>query len=307
VGLATYVALGDSMSIDRYPDLDHAARQRLALPVTGLGAASLLARNDDYVWPQFEGRDLVTISPGIDCRFEARDGATTESVLDSQVDALRGIDPGGEALVTLTVGGNDLLALIGATDRAGQAGLRAVLDNLDAILGVVRDRLPRAMVLVANVYDPTDGTGDLEGPRLHPAATIADGWLHPAATIADGWLHPAATIADGWLHPAATIADRWLHPAATIADGWLRRQEMRWLDDYNAGVERLCRRRGARLIDLCRHFAGHGRSAPAEKRWYWTGSLIEPGMAGASEIRRLWLAAVEETHPVSRTKPPADR
>jgi lysophospholipase L1-like esterase len=252
VGLDTYVALGDSMSIDRYPDLDHADRQRLALPVTGLGAASLLARNDDYVWPEFAGRDLVTISPGIDCRFVARDGATTESVLDSQVDALRGIDPGGEALVTLTAGGNDLLALIGATDRAGQVGVRVVLDNLDAILGVVRDRLPRAMVLVANVYDPTDGTGDLEGTRLRP-------------------------------------------------------QEMRWLGDCNAGVERLCRQRGARLIDLHRHFAGHGRSAPAAKRWYWTGSLIEPGMMGASEIRRLWLAAVEESRPGSRTKRPADR
>jgi acyl-CoA thioesterase-1 len=263
VGLATYVALGDSMSIDRYPDLDHADRQRLALPVTGLGAASLLARNDDYVWPEFAGRDLVTISPGIDCRFEARDGATTESVLDSQMDTLRSIDPGGEALVTLTAGGNDLLRLIGATDRAGEAGVRAVLDKLDAILGIVRDRLPRALILVANVYDPTDGTGDLEGPRLHPAATIADGWL--------------------------------------------RAQEMRWLGDYNAGVERLCRQRGARLIDLHRHFAGHGRSAPAARRWYWTGSLIEPGMAGANEIRRLWLAAVEESRPGSRTKRPADR
>ncbi len=252
MGLDTYVALGDSMSIDRYPNLDHADRQTLSLPVTGLGAASLLARNDDYVWPEFAAHDLVTISPGIDCRFEARDGATTESVLDSQVDALRGIDPGGEALVTLTAGGNDLLRLIGATDRAGQAGVRAVLDNLDAILGVVRDRLPRAMVLVANVYDPTDGTGDLEGTRLRP-------------------------------------------------------QEMRWLADGNAGVERLCRQRGAQLIDLHRHFAGHGRSAPAAKRWYWTGSLIEPGMAGASEIRRLWLAAVEESRPASRTRRPADR
>lgn len=252
MGLETYVALGDSMSIDRYPDLDYADRQTLALPVTGLGAASLLARNDDYVWPEFAGRDLLTISPGIDCRFEARDGGTTESVLDSQVDALRGIDPGGEALVTLTAGGNDLLGLIGATERAGQAGVRAVLDNLDAILGVVRDRLPRAMILVANVYDPTDGTGDLEGTRLRP-------------------------------------------------------QEMRWLGDGNAGVERLCQQRGARLIDLCRHFAGHGRSAPAAKRWYWTGSLIEPGTAGASEIRRLWLAAVEESRPGSRTKRPADR
>ncbi|PYQ39968.1 MAG: hypothetical protein DMF77_19835 [Acidobacteria bacterium] len=269
MGLANYIALGDSISIDRYPDLDHADRQRLALPVTGLGAASLLARNDDDVWPEFAGRDLVTISPGIDCRFEARDGATTESVLDSQMDALQGIDPGSEALVTLTAGGNDLLRLIGATDRAGEAGVRAILDNLDAILGVVRDRLP--------------------------------------ATIADGWLHPAATIPDGWLHPAATIPDGRLHPAATIADGWLRPQEMRWLADGNAGVERLCRQRGAGLIDLHRHFGGHGRSAPVAKRWYWTGSLIEPGMRGASEIRRLWLAAVEESRPASRTKPPADR
>ena len=55
---ATYVALGHSMSIDRYPDLDHAGRQHLRpppsrwlhlrLPVTGLGAASLLAGNYDH-------------------------------------------------------------------------------------------------------------------------------------------------------------------------------------------------------------------------------------------------------------------
>ena len=67
---ATYVALGDSMSIDRYPDLDYSGRERL-LPVTGLGAASLLARNDDHVWPEFAGRDLLTRYPGIECRFLA--------------------------------------------------------------------------------------------------------------------------------------------------------------------------------------------------------------------------------------------
>jgi lysophospholipase L1-like esterase len=273
VPLVTYAALGDSMSIDRYPDLDHADRQRLRLPVTGLGAASLLARNDDDVWPEFAGRDLVTRFPGIDCRFLAVDGATTEDVLESQLGALGAIDPSGDAVVTLTAGGNDLLALLGATDGAGQAGVVRILRNLDAILEAVRGRLRRAVLLVANVYDPTDGSGDLEGHRLHPAATIADGWLHPAATIADGWLHPAATIADGWLRP----------------------QEMRWLHDCNAGVERLCAQRGAWLIDVNGHFAGHGRSAPAAERWYWSGSLIEPGLVGASELRRLWLTALDES------------
>jgi lysophospholipase L1-like esterase len=235
------------MSIDRYPDLDHAGRQRLDVPVTGLGAASLLARNDDQVWPEFGGRDLVTRFPGIDCRWLAADGATTDSVLDTQLDSVPPADPRAEAVVTLTAGGNDLLGLIGASDRAGAAGVRTALHNLDAILDTLRHRLPRALLLVANVYDPTDGTGDLEGTRLRP-------------------------------------------------------QEMRWLGDYNAGVARRCGARAARLVDVHGHFAGHGRSAPAAERWYWTESLIEPGLVGASEIRRLWWSALEQNGPGSRTR-----
>src|SRR4029079_7379170 len=70
----------------------------------------------------------------------------------------------------------------------------------------------------------------------------------------------------------------------------LRPQEMRWLRDYNDGVASLCARRHARLIDVYGHFAGHAGSAPPADRWYWAGSLIEPGVVGASELRRLWLA-----------------
>jgi len=242
-----YVALGDSMSIDRYPDLDHADRQRLRLPATGLGAASLFARNDDAVWPEFAGQDLATRLPGIHSHFLAVDGATTDDVLGTQIRALQRIAGGGEAIVTLTAGGNDLLSLIGAADPAGDAGVERILRNLDGILDAVRDRLPKALLLVANVYDPTDGTGDLEGHRLRP-------------------------------------------------------QEMRWLRDYNAGVGRLGAARGGRLIDVHGHFAGHGRSAPDAERWYWTGSLIEPGVVGASEIRRLWLAALDAGAAGPRTK-----
>lgn len=234
-----YAALGDSMSIDRYPDLDHAGRQRMPVPATGLGAASLLARNDDSVWPDFAGRDLVTRNPGIDCRFLAEDGATTESVIASQVGALETLDPSAKTLVTLTVGGNDLLGLLGASPGDGADRLRLVLANLEAIVSAIARQVRQGTVLVANVYDPTDGTGDLEGTRLQP-------------------------------------------------------REMKWLADYNAAVARACLARGARLIDLHRHFAGHGRSVPIAQRWYWTESLIEPGAAGASEIRRLWLAALDE-------------
>ena len=139
--------------------------------------------------------------------------------------------------MTLTAGGNDLLALIAAPDASGAAGVARLLRTLEAIVAAVQDRLPRASILVANVYDPTDGTGDLDGHRLRP-------------------------------------------------------QEMGWLREANAGVGRLCAARKVRLIDVHGHFAGHGRSAPAAERWYWSESLIEPGVVGASEIRRLWLSAL---------------
>jgi lysophospholipase L1-like esterase len=242
-----YVALGDSMSIDRYPDLDHADRQNMELPAAGLGAASLFARNDDAVWPEFAGQDLATRFPGIDCRFLAMDGATTGDVLATQIRALETIEGGADGIVTLTAGGNDLLSLVGAADDKGAAGVERILRDLHGILDAVGDRLPKAVVLVANVYDPTDGTGDLEGQRLRP-------------------------------------------------------QEMRWLRDYNAGVAGVCAARRARFVDVHAHFAGHGQSAPVAERWYWTGSLIEPGVVGASEIRRLWLAALDAGAAGARTR-----
>lgn len=235
---AAYVALGDSMSIDRYPALDAAGRGRIA-PPEALGAAALLAHNHDATWPEFRGRDLAHLCPGIAVHPLASDGATTETVLVEQLGRLRALERRAETLATLTVGGNDLLGLVGASERAGAESVRAVLANLGLILRGISARLPLATLLVANVYDPTDGTGDLEGTRL-------------------------------------------------------RTREMGWLAEHNDGVARLCRDTGARLIDVHGHFLGHGRSASAAERWYWTGSLIEPGLFGASEIRRLWLAALDK-------------
>ena len=63
-----FIALGDSLSIDRYPATANVATPHAgddaALP-RGLGAAALLYRNDDQRWPEFTGRDLATHYPGI--------------------------------------------------------------------------------------------------------------------------------------------------------------------------------------------------------------------------------------------------
>lgn len=135
-----YVSLGDSMSID-----DYAGR--------GLGAASLLYRNDDTLWPEFRGRDLVHAKA--DCRFlpKARNGAMLKHV-QAQVAELEPLDE--PTLVTMTVGGNDLLSGLGASPSWPLAGFAA---ELSQVLARLRELFPQLTLLVGNVYDPGEGTG----------------------------------------------------------------------------------------------------------------------------------------------------
>jgi hypothetical protein len=48
------------------------------------------------------------------------------------------------------------------------------------------------------------------------------------------------------------------------------------------------------LADAHARFLGHGVSAPEAERWYWRRSLIEPNARGASELRHVWLDALDE-------------
>ena len=91
--LSSYVALGDSMSIDLYPALDAGEidvavaleRDPHAGAVGKLGAASLLHTNDDTRWPEEQGADLVSRHPGITLANLASDGATIGDVLPAPV------------------------------------------------------------------------------------------------------------------------------------------------------------------------------------------------------------------------------
>jgi len=130
---ARYYALGDSVSIDAYAG------------GPGLGAASLLA--DDL---------------GIELQMLAADGATTDDVLRVQV----GQVTGNPALITLTMGGNDLLTSLVETPDAEAAGrvITGIADNYETIL--LRLTATGARVVLSTVYDPTDGTGDLSWAGL---------------------------------------------------------------------------------------------------------------------------------------------
>ena len=168
---AQYLALGDSVSIDLYPALDAGEtdvavaleRRPSAGTVAQIGAASLLYRNDDERWPEFAGRDLVSIHPGITHENLAQDGATIGDVFGEQLPRLEGSD--APTLVTLTLGGNDLLATYAARP-SGRVFERAVQDIGEAyeiLVGRIREAFPDVVILLATVYDPTDRSARLPG------------------------------------------------------------------------------------------------------------------------------------------------
>jgi lysophospholipase L1-like esterase len=141
----TYVALGDSMSIDAYAG------------GPGRGAASLLFRNRDDDFPEWSGRDLAT--SGFTARVLAYDGATSADVVRDQLPLITG-DP---TLVTVTMGGNDLMIVYGDT-AAAHAAVDRVVDAADEVL----TRLSSSRVVVTTVYDPSDGTGLVPDAALPP-------------------------------------------------------------------------------------------------------------------------------------------
>lgn len=147
---ACYLALGDSMSIDDYAGGD------------GRGAAKLLLRNRDDEFPDWAGRDLTTILPGVRGMLLARDGATSADIITQQLPAVRAarVTP---THVTLTCGGNDLLGCYGDTAVAAEA-LARVTGILAHILATLRELAgATAKIVITTVYDPSDGSGELHG------------------------------------------------------------------------------------------------------------------------------------------------
>lgn len=131
--------LGDSISTDDYPG-------------EGKGAASLLYRNQDHLYPEFSGKDLFSLSEGVDFRCLARDGATSHDVLHDQ---LLKLPPGTNThcLFTLTAGGNDILSL--------QSDPEEITFRIQTIINHIKRLFPNSVLLLGTIYDPTDGTGEL--------------------------------------------------------------------------------------------------------------------------------------------------
>src|SRR3712207_76889 len=150
-----YVALGDSISIDDYSG------------GPGRGGASLLFSNRDDDFPQWRGRDLRAADPLTTFTLLATDGATTRTLMDTQLPRLAALGT-PPTLVTVTIGGNDLLGAYGDT-RAARAVIHGVQTTVTRALSTIGDLLaPSGRIVVGTVYDPSDGTGDAVQLGLPP-------------------------------------------------------------------------------------------------------------------------------------------
>jgi lysophospholipase L1-like esterase len=126
----------------------------------------------------------------------AVDGGTTETVLDHQLPQLErsGAAP---AIVTLTIGGNDLLGAYGDTPRARRV-IAVVRRRVGQTLRWLRPlmRTPDDPIIVGTVYDPSDGTADASRVGLPPWPDVVEVLHHLNAALRRLADEHGAAIAD---------------------------------------------------------------------------------------------------------------
>jgi len=168
-----YIALGDSMTIDDYPASD---AERLGLNCRkDIGAAALLYKNDPQLFPDLEGKDLASVHPKIKFANLAYDDATTEDMLsEEKMKALHQYST-AHCLVTLTIGGNDMLKIFKAIPAHNVKALTSATQEVHTrylqLLKLIKATVPASTILLTTIYDPTDGTGIL------PTTTMGTGTL----------------------------------------------------------------------------------------------------------------------------------
>ncbi len=165
-GDGAYAALGDCISIDDYAG------------GPGRGGASLLAQNRDDDFPSWAGHDLG------DRPFHllATDGATSRTLLEQQLPRLErsGVRP---SIVTLTIGGNDVLGWYGDTRgalRAADAAVGRAGTALERVRGIADGDV---RMVLGTVYDPSDGTGDAARVGLPPWPEAVEVLAHLNAAL----------------------------------------------------------------------------------------------------------------------------
>ncbi len=238
-----YLPMGDSMTIDFYAASDAHAKGHEELK--NVGAASLLFQNNDKVFPEFEHNDLRNRYPGIKLFDMSFDGATIGSLLHKDFQEKLAPYEKSKNLITITIGGNDLLEALQTVNQKKANSLQSKLNRIQTdfieLMKMLQKKCSQSDVIVTTLYDPTDDTG-----------------IMPCA--------------------------RELYPEFDI----------KHFTAFNQFVRDTTISHGFNIADVYWHFMGHGAMCGKEENfWYWKPHPIEPGLTGASEIRRVWLDVID--------------
>ena len=144
----------------------------------GYGYFDRLASNPPDEFSEMRRISLSTVLPGLHTTNFAVSGSTSLEHAEKQLQRLPTAGSNVLGIVVITTGGNDLIhnygrtpprqeAMYGATWEEAAPWVKNFEARLESILAQVNSRFPGGChVFLANIYDPTDGVGDIQRTGL---------------------------------------------------------------------------------------------------------------------------------------------
>lgn len=145
---------------------------------TGHSYFDLLVKNDDAKYPEMRGIDLSHVYPNLQPSNEAQPYTTSEEHLNDQIQYMTKYPSDTKGIVVITTGGNDLIhdygrsaptdgAMYGCTYQQAQEWKENYRGRLKKIVEGISKQFPGGCeIFLGNVYDPTDGVGDIQNAHL---------------------------------------------------------------------------------------------------------------------------------------------
>ncbi len=140
----------------------------------GFSYFDLLVRNRDRDYPDMKGIDLMSVLPKLTHLNVSENGSTSSEHVSEQIPLLKLRPAGVRGIAVVTSGGNDTIhdygrrpgrdgAMYGASIAKATEWRPLLKSRIEMIVDTISERFPAGCeVFIANVYDPTDGVGDIE-------------------------------------------------------------------------------------------------------------------------------------------------
>lgn len=136
-----------------------------------------LVTNPSDEFEDMRGRCLQSVLPHLRYTNLAVSGSTSGEHVARQLPRLPALGSNTIALVVMTTGGNDLIhnygrtppreeAMYGASWEEATSWTTNFEQRLEIMIQHIRSRFPVGHIFIANIFDPTDGVGDIERAGL---------------------------------------------------------------------------------------------------------------------------------------------